>query len=110
MAAKTRSKKTLNFTVKALDSLPPADPGKRSYHYDTNTRSLALAVTDRGTKTFILYRWIQGKPERILLGHYLDGNQGMTIEQARGKASEHIGAISKGARIPPTNDAWTDRK
>ena len=34
--------------------------------------SSAVSVTDTGTESFIVYRWIDGKPERITLGEYPD--------------------------------------
>lgn len=81
-----------NFTKKALDALPLPPVGKRTFYDDSHTRGLRLVVHPGSTKTFILYRKIDGRPERITLGHYPD----TTIEQARGKASGHIGEIAKG--------------
>jgi integrase len=40
----------------------------------------------------VLYRKVEGRPERITIGPYPD----LTIEQARGKASELNGAIARG--------------
>src|SRR5688572_4377467 len=92
MVKKKGKNRRVNFTKKVLDSLPAAAPGKRNYCYDTEVRGLAAAVTDKGTVSFILYRWIEGRPERIFLGRYPD----TTIEKARGKASAHLGTISDG--------------
>jgi integrase len=84
--------KRVKFTKKELDGLAAADAGKRRYVYDSEVRGLALSITDKGVKTFILYRRVMGKPERMFLGRYPD----LSIEQARGKAAENAGAIAKG--------------
>lgn len=51
-----------------------------------------LAVTSKGTKTFYLYRKIDGKPERIFIGLFPD----LTIDQARNKAVELKNQIAQG--------------
>jgi len=81
-----------NFTKKALDQLPSPQNGQRAYHYDTHVRGLAMAVSPAGRKSFILYRKVAGRPERITIGPYPD----LSIEQARGKASELNAVIAKG--------------
>jgi integrase len=81
-----------NFTKLTLDALPYSAKGKRVYYYDIKTRGLGMSVTNNGTKTFIVYRKVNGKPERVTLGRYPD----MTIEQARGKAAAINAAIAQG--------------
>src|SRR5262249_37018254 len=70
-------KRGFHFTKKRIDSLPSPSNGQRSYYYDDEVRGLAIAVTTLGKKTFVLYRKIDGKPERHTIGAYPD----MTIEQ-----------------------------
>lgn len=82
----------INFTKVGLESLPIPPKGKREYHYDAKTKGLAIQVTGAGAKTFYVYRWVKGRPERIRLGNYPD----LTIEQARRKAMEVNGEIAKG--------------
>ena len=72
-------KNKFNFTKKTIDTLPNSGIGKRAYFYDSKIRGLAAAVTDKGCKTFILYKKVAGKPERITLGRYPD----ISIENAR---------------------------
>lgn len=85
-------KKKFNFTKKELDSLPTPEKGKREYYYDTKTQGLTVCVTSSNKKTFFIYRKIEGRPERIKLERY----PGMSIEQARGRASEVNSSIAKG--------------
>lgn len=61
------AEKRLTITKVAIDGLPPAAKGKRAYYYDTKAKGLVVAVTDRGTKSFLVYRWVSGRPKRITL-------------------------------------------
>lgn len=82
----------INFTKAVLNDLPLPAKSKRAYYYDTKTRGLGMSVTSTGSKSFIVYRWVNGKPERVLLGRYPD----LSIEQARGKAAEINARIAQG--------------
>ncbi len=87
----------LNLTKAAIDAFPPAPKGKRSYYYDTKAKGLVVSVTEKGVKSFQVYRWVNGRPERITLGRYAHGQSaGLTIEQARKAAAEANLAIAKG--------------
>lgn len=82
----------INFTKHELDTLKPPTAGKRAYYYDTKIRGLGISITSNGVKSFIVYRWVSGKPERITLGRYPD----LSVEQARRKAAEVNATIAKG--------------
>jgi len=82
-----------NFTKKAIDALPAPRNGQRAYFYDRSIRGLAVAVSPLGKKTYILYRKIAGRPERITIGPCGD----LSVEQARKRAEEMNGAIAMGA-------------
>ncbi len=69
----------VNFTKQALDKLPLPQAGKRLEAYDSKVKGLLIRVTSSNTKTFTVYRRVNGTPQRVKLGHYPD----MTIEQAR---------------------------
>jgi integrase len=81
-----------HFTRERIDALPAPTNGQRSYSYDAKIRGLAVAVTGLGKKTFILYRKVSGRPERITIGPYGD----LSIEQARKRAEEMNAAIALG--------------
>lgn len=83
---------TLNFTKAALLRLPPADKGVKQYYYDEREAGLVLAVTSGGAKSFYLYKRIEGRPERLLLGRFPD----LSIENARKAAQEAKGLIAQG--------------
>jgi len=80
------------FTKRALEALPHPPKGKRAYYYDTGARGLCISVTPTGTRTFFVYRWMQGRPERVMLGRFPD----LTIEKARGKAGEVNAQLAEG--------------
>lgn len=87
-----KAKNKFNFTIKQLQDVPLPKGEKRNFFYDMLVPGLALSVTATGAKTFYVYKKIQGKPEKIMLGRYPE----TTIEQARKKAHEILTAISGG--------------
>lgn len=93
----------LNFTKRTLEALPAAPRGKRAYYADTKIDGLQLAVTDRGAKTYVLYRKFQGKPTRFKLGRYPD----MTPAAARDKATVWRGKLAQG--IDPRREERRER-
>ena len=80
--------KSLNFSKNTLLAIkPPAKSANKKggvydTYKDTQERGLILIVSNGGSKTFYLYRKINGKPERIKLGAFPD----MSIENARDAA------------------------
>jgi len=81
-----------NFTREKIAALPSPTNGQRAYYYDTKVRGLAIAVTGLGKKTFILYRKVSGRPERITIGPFVD----ISIEAARSRAEGLNADIAKG--------------
>jgi integrase len=67
-----------NFIKKSLSALRIPTKKVTVYH-DTTKHGLKLLVRPTGIKTFVLYRKIQGRPERITIGRFPE----VTIEQAR---------------------------
>jgi integrase len=80
----------INFTKEKIDAVKCAT-GRR-WVYDVKTPGLAMQTTATGAKSFYLYRWFQGRPERVLLGKYPD----MTPEQARTAATMAAGKFAAG--------------
>lgn len=78
------------FRKDTLESLTPSE--KRYDVKDAKSPGLRLLVYPAGSKTFVLYKRVAGKPRRIKLGCFPD----MTIEQARKAASEYRGVIATG--------------
>ena len=79
------------FSKARLQALE-APTKSRVYLYDSKTPSLALCVTPAGSKTFYVYRKIQGRPERIRLGTFGE----LTVEAARTAARALVGHIARG--------------
>ena len=70
--------------------LPLPEPGKRAFYRDVRTPHLGVRVTDTGVKTFVLYRKVEGRPERISIGRF----PGTSVEQARRQAEKLNGQIA----------------
>ena len=81
-----------NFTVKLLNSLPNASPGKRDTYHDDKVKGLSLRVTDAGIKSFFTRKRINGVPRMNTYGRY----PAMTIEQAREITRTTLNAFSVG--------------
>ena len=81
-----------NFTKKAIENMPLPATGYASYS-DTAVRGLQVLIYGSGIKTFILYRKIAGRPERIKIGPFPD----MSIEDARGVAERLNSSIARGS-------------
>ena len=75
----------IKFTKRKIESLPVAD--KTITYHDTETTGLKLTISKAGTYTFMVYRKIKGRPERVKLGNF----PAMTVEQAK-KAADIVNA------------------
>ena len=87
------AKNQLNFTKKELDKIYCPPEGYVVYH-DTVVKGLILIVYSR-SKTFHIYKLVNGKPMKPKLGNFPD----MTVEQARTEAIRMLSAISKGEPV-----------
>lgn len=82
----------LNFTKAALAAIPPAPAGHRTVYNDTQIRGLQLIVTERGAKSFYLYKRVGGKPYRNLLGTFPH----LPVAQARNLALDSAAKVGRG--------------
>jgi integrase len=106
-------KNTFAFTKTTIKDLPAAPQGKRTCYYDSKLPGLELRITDNGTKSFSVYRWINGRNHRVVLGRYLPtaiqcpefdkdplcvlaNNASLTIEHARQLAAAVITHLTAG--------------
>ncbi len=84
--------KKFNFTKANIDALPTPPKGKRAYYRDEKEDGLIIDVRPSGSKSFYLYKKINGKPERVLLGAYPD----IKIPEARKACAIKKGEIAHG--------------
>lgn len=89
------------FTKRKIESLKPCD--KTVTYHDIETTGLKLTISKAGTYTFMVYRKIKGRPERVKLGNF----PAMTVEQAKKQTDVINGLISKG--INPNDGIRADR-
>jgi integrase len=81
-----------HFTKKFIESLKPAEQGKRNYYRDSKVDGLEIMVTDKATKSFKVTRKKNNRIIRVTLGRYPD----LSIENARSKAFEVNAQIAQG--------------
>jgi integrase len=86
------SKNKINLNASNIKKLPSPTDGKRTYYYDTKLPGLGIMVFPTGTKTFFLYKRVDGKPDKIKLGRFPD----MHPEQAFNAAYKLMNDISDG--------------
>jgi integrase len=92
----------INLTKAAIDALASPPAGKRAYYTDTKIAGLQIVVTDRGVKSWYLYRRTgpNNRPKRHFLGRYPN----LTTDLARRKAEQWRGDIASG------NDPTAERR
>lgn len=84
--------KRVAFTMQRLAAAAvPAGKG-RQFIYDSVSPGLCLMVTEGGSKSFYLYRKVNGRPQRIRLGGFPD----IGVDQARKLAEQVRGKIAQG--------------
>lgn len=84
--------KRFNFTKKYIAGITTPNDSKRVYYYDTKLPGLTLSITSAGTKSFMIYKKVKGKPIRHTLGRF----PAMTVEQARREGHKVLGQIASG--------------
>jgi integrase len=84
-------KNKFNFIKKSLAGLRIPTKKIAVYH-DATKHGLKLLVRPTGIKTFVLYRKIQGRPERVTIGRFPE----FTIEQARNQVDILNAKIASG--------------
>jgi hypothetical protein len=94
-----------NLTDRTLKSLKPARAGKHYDVFDVRFPGFGVRVADTGRLTFVLTLRYPGSknPARRALGRY----PAMSLEQARGKASEWVALVEKG--VDPAIEAERQR-
>jgi integrase len=82
------------LTDNGVKALKPAPSGKRYVVYDTLTPPFGVRVSDKGRKSFIVYRRRAGEPRpvRLKLGNY----PLLTLEKAREKAKQALEDLASG--------------
>jgi integrase len=86
----------LRFNKTSLENLPLPAQATRATYYDTEVLGLQLRVTDRGVKSFCVFRRSKrGRPERITIGRFPT----LSVEQARAKAKRYLADLGEGVSV-----------
>ena len=83
--------RSFNFTKEAIENLLPS-PNAVFDVSDAKIKSLRLRTNPGGSKTFYLYRKVNGRPIRFTIGRFPE----TTVQQARTKAIEVISKYNMG--------------
>lgn len=79
--------KEIEFTKRTLLAIQPPAEADRDWYRDANCPGLWLAVFKSGVKSFVMYRKIHRRPERIRIGAFPE----LSIEQARRECQKASG-------------------
>jgi integrase len=90
------------FTEERIEKIPTPEDG-RVYYKDATTKGLRLTVYPTGSKVFVLYRKVQGRPERVFIGQWPE----LPVVAAIKKADEMNGDIAQGKN--PAEERRTKR-
>ena len=82
----------INFTKTIIDNLMPDPQRKRYSIYDVTVPRLAVIVTEKGTKSFVVVKRTATEPIKVTIGHYPD----ISIQQARTQAISILKEIAEG--------------
>src|SRR5438874_2212782 len=86
----------LRFNKSSLENLTLPPQGKRATYYDTEVLGLQLRVTDRGVKSFCVFRRSKrGRAERITIARFPT----LSVEQARAKAKRYLADLGDGISV-----------
>jgi hypothetical protein len=92
----TSAESRLRFNKRALENLPLPQPGSRFTFHDLEVPGLQLRVTDRGIKSFCVFRRSKrGAPERITIGRFPT----LSVERARVKAKRYLADLGEGVSV-----------
>jgi len=87
----------ITLTKKVIEAAPMPASG-RAYLHDAKVSGLLVQITPAGTRSWQVYRKLNGKPVRVTLGRYPD----MTIEQARKAAMLTLSSLAGGVNRTDT--------
>jgi hypothetical protein len=86
----------VRFNKKVLENVPLPQPGSRFTFHGLEVPGLQLRVTDRGIKSFCVFRRSKrGAPERITIGRFPT----LSVERARVKAKRYLADLGEGISI-----------
>jgi integrase len=79
------------LTKRTIDAIPSPTGDDRVVIHDSEVKGFSIRIS-RGSRTFYLYRWIGGRPQRIRLGGYPE----LAPEAARKLAEKANGEVAQG--------------
>src|ERR1700721_629176 len=86
-----------------IKAMKPAPAGKRVLLWDGGCDNLAVRVTDKGTKSFVVIR--RPKGERRLVNHVLGTYPALSLKDARKRAGAALETLKEGKRPREVEEA-----
>lgn len=93
------------FTKRKLEALEPQE--KITTYHDTEVKGLKLVVSKAGTKTFYVYRKVNGRPERIKVGNFPQTPVELASKQAQVINSEITQGKNRNEAKRALRGEWT---
>jgi integrase len=84
----------LKLTKRSIDAIPSPTGAERIVIHDSEVKGFSIRIS-RGARTFYVYRWVSGRPQRFRLGGYPE----LAPEAARRLAEKMNGEVAQGADI-----------
>ena len=84
----------LKLTKRSIDAIPSPTGAERIVIHDTEVKGFSIRIS-RGARTFYVYRWASGRPQRFCLGGYPE----LAPEAARRLAERMNGEVAQGVDI-----------
>src|SRR5260221_11644783 len=84
------------FTDRFIESLRPAPSGKRVEYWDTIVHGLGVRVTDRGVKSYVVYRRWPGSTVPTRRKIHREDAEHVTLAYARETAREWLQLLARG--------------
>jgi integrase len=79
------------LTKRSIEAVPSPEGNERIVIHDTDVKGFSIRIS-RGARTFYLYRWVGGRPQRLRLGCYPE----LAPEAARRLAEKMNGDVAEG--------------
>lgn len=79
------------LTKRSIEAIPTPDSGRIAI-FDEDLRGFCIVLTSAGSRTYYLYRKVNGRPQRIRIGNYPE----LAPEAARRLVEKAVGEIAEG--------------
>src|SRR5579862_4109635 len=87
-----RARRTMKLTERRIETLTVVDGRKDRLVFDSSQRGLAVRVTAKGRRSYLVQYTLHGQKHRVPLGSF----DAFSLANARDAAAAIMGAVAKG--------------